>query len=81
MFSDSDIQSASDDIADLLTAYNPLTDDITDFVEITESGSDSFVAVDTDGGADNFIQIAQLKNITGIMDEESLETSGRLITA
>ncbi|MCB1530508.1 MAG: type I secretion C-terminal target domain-containing protein [Alphaproteobacteria bacterium] len=67
------------DIADLLFAYDPITDAITDFVQITDNGTDSFLAVDADGGADNFVQIAQISNVTGLTDEEALETAGNLI--
>ncbi|WP_339635793.1 calcium-binding protein [uncultured Sneathiella sp.] len=69
------------DISDLLIEYDPLTDAITDFVHITSNGTNSFLRVDADGGANNFIQIAQLSNVTGLSDEEALETSGNLITA
>ncbi len=68
------------DISDVIIGYDPLTEAISDFVQITESGSHSYLAVDTDGGADNFVQIAQIKNITGLTDEEALETSGNLVT-
>jgi len=64
----------------LLIGYDPLTDAITDFVHITSSGSNSYLRVDTDGGANNFIQIAQISNNTALSDEEALETSGTLIT-
>ncbi len=69
------------DLTDLLGAYDPLTDAITDFIEITDNGTDSYLAVDADGGADNFIQIATLLNVTGLTDETSLENSGKLIAA
>lgn len=69
------------DLSDLLGAYDPLTDAITDFIEITDNGTDSYLAVDADGGGDNYIQIATLLNITGLTDETSLENSGKLITA
>ena len=69
------------DIADLLTGYDPLTDAIADFVQITDNGTDSFLAVDADGGADNFVQVAELRNVIGLTDEEALETAGNLITA
>ncbi|MCB9983348.1 MAG: cadherin-like domain-containing protein [Rhodospirillales bacterium] len=68
------------DISDLLTAYDPLTDAITDFVHMTSDGTHSYLRVDADGGADNFIQIAQISNVTGLGDEEALETAGTLIT-
>jgi Ca2+-binding RTX toxin-like protein len=69
------------DISDILNGYDPLTDAITDFVQITEDGSNSYLNVDADGGADNFVQIAYLYNATGLTDEEALETSGNLIAA
>ena len=68
------------DVSDLLSGYNPLTDSIVDFVQITDNGTDSFVSVDTSGSASNFVQIATLTNVTGLMDEALLETSGHLLT-
>lgn len=69
------------DVSDLLEGYDPLSDLITDFVEITDDGTHSFLKVDADGGADNFVQIAQISNKTGLTDEDALETSGALIAA
>lgn len=69
------------DVSDLLSGYDPLADAITDFVQITESSGNSYLNVDTDGGADNFVQVAYLYNETGLTDEAALETSGNLITA
>lgn len=68
------------DISDLLVGYDALTMAITDFVQITDNGTNSFLAVDIDGGANNFVQLATLSNVIGLTDEEALETSGRLIT-
>jgi hypothetical protein len=68
-------------IADVLTEYDPLTDLLTDFVEITTSGSNSILSVDVDGGANSFVQIATIIGVTGLTNEDALETSGRLITA
>ena len=67
------------DVSDILTGYDPLTDLISDFVQITDNGTHSFLAVDADGGANNFIQIAQLSNVTGLTDEAALVASGNLI--
>lgn len=69
------------DISDLLIGYDPLTDAISDFVEITESGSNSYLSVDADGGANNFVQVAYIYNETGLTDEDALEVSGNLIAA
>ncbi|MCP5347359.1 MAG: type I secretion C-terminal target domain-containing protein [Gammaproteobacteria bacterium] len=80
---DFDISTDNDaiNIADLLTAYDPLSDAITDFVQITDDGTDSTLKVDVDGGADNFVTIATIEGITGLTDEAALETSGNLIAA
>ncbi len=69
------------DISDILGAYDPLADAITDFVQITDDGTDSTLFVDADGGADNFVAIALIDNKTGLTDEAALETSGILIAA
>ena len=73
-------ESDAIDISDLLSAYDPLNDAITDFVQITDNGTHSYLAVDIDGGADNFVQIATIFNSTGLTDEAALESSGNLIT-
>jgi hypothetical protein len=62
-----------------LPGYDPLTDLITDFVQITDDGTHSYLAVDADGGADNFQQVAQINNVTGLTDEATLEANGNLI--
>jgi Ca2+-binding RTX toxin-like protein len=69
------------DISSLLSAYDALTDLITDFVRITDSGGDSVLSVDIDGGADAFTQIALLLGVSGLTDEAALESAGNLITA
>ncbi len=68
-------------VSDLISGYDPLSDAISDFVQITDDGTHSTLFVDTDGGADNFTEVATLFNITGLSDEEALETSGNLIAA
>ena len=68
------------DVSDLLSGYDPFTDLITDFVQITDNGTDSILSVDADGGADGFVQIATLQAVTGLTDEAALETAGNLIT-
>ncbi len=73
------------DISDILdnTSYVHGTDDIEDWLEITDSGSDSVVKIDTTG-AGSFgagTQVATLEGITGLTDEQALVTSGNLIAA
>jgi Ca2+-binding RTX toxin-like protein len=80
---DFDVTNDNDviDIVDLLSAYDPLTDAITDFVQITDNGTDSTLKVDVDGGADNFVTIATIEGVTGLTDEAALVTSGNLLAA
>ena len=68
------------DIADLLSGYDPLSDAISDFVQITDDGTNSTIAVDADGGADNYVTVATLLNAAGLTNEDALESSGTLIT-
>jgi hypothetical protein len=73
------------DISDILvsTAYNHGVDLITDWGQITTSGSDSIVKVDRDGtgGTYSLAQIATLQGITGLTDEAALVSSGNLVVA
>ncbi len=69
------------DISDLLSAYDPMSDAITDFVQITDNGTDSTLAVDADGGADNFVAVASILNATGLTDEAALVSNGTLLAA
>lgn len=68
------------DIADLLDLYDPLTHAITDFVRITQDGANNILAVDVNGGADNFVNLVTLLN-TGVelSDEQAMVNSGRLL--
>ncbi len=68
------------DISALLSGYDPITDAINDYVQFTSNGDDTFIAVDADGGGDNFVQIATLHGISDLAVESDLETSGHLIT-
>ncbi len=68
------------DLSDILSGYDPLSDAIIDFIEITDNGTDSILSVDADGGGDNFVQVATLLNVTGLTDEQVLEASGNLVT-
>lgn len=72
-------QGDSLDVSDILSGYDLLTDLIADFVRITDNGTDSFLAVDADGGANNFVQLAVVSNVTGLTNEDALEAAGNLI--
>ncbi|MBK7361852.1 MAG: type I secretion C-terminal target domain-containing protein [Micavibrio sp.] len=69
------------DIKDLLTGYDPVTKAITDFIQITTSGTSSIVKIDANGltGGTAWTQIATLENITGLTDEAALRNNGTII--
>ncbi len=71
------------DIKDILVGFDPLTSVIADFIEITDSGSNSIVKVDRDGADTTYslIQIATLTGVTGLTDEAALLASGNIIAA
>lgn len=71
------------DIKELLVGYDPLTSAITDFLQITTSGSNSLVKVDRDGVGTGYslTQIAMIEGVTGLTDEQALLTNGNLVVA
>jgi Ca2+-binding RTX toxin-like protein len=73
------VQNDAIDLSDLLTAYDPNTQAIEDFVQITDDGTHSTVAVDAAGTGAAFIDIAQVLNVTGLTDEAALVNNGTLI--
>jgi Ca2+-binding RTX toxin-like protein len=68
------------DISDLLALYDPLSHAITDFVSITQSGSNSALFVDRDGAGAGYgaQQIATISGVTGITDVAALIANGHL---
>ena len=56
------------DISDIITGYDPLADDLNDFVALTESAGNTTVSVDSDGAANgsNYTDIAVLNGVTGL---------------
>jgi len=69
------------DLKDVISGYDPATMAITDWVQITTSGSDSIVKVDIDGtgSAHTWQQIATIVGVTGLTDEAALVASGNLV--
>lgn len=75
------------DVSDILSAYDPLTHAISDFVRITDNGTHSFLSVDADGGGNSFTQIAQLSSVTNIsagatateIELQAMITAGTLV--
>lgn len=68
------------DFSDLLIGYDPITDAINDFIQVTSDGTDTVVAIDADGGGDNFVDVATLHGISGLPSESELEAAGTIIT-
>ncbi|HYD18830.1 MAG TPA: type I secretion C-terminal target domain-containing protein [Patescibacteria group bacterium] len=69
------------DIGDLLTGFDPMSDILTEYVRVSDSGSDSIVEIDRDGAGTGFgwTQVATLTGVTGLTDEDALVTAGNLI--
>jgi Ca2+-binding RTX toxin-like protein len=71
------------DIRNLLTGFDPFTDNVTDWVRISDSGGNSSVEVDRDGtgGGYGWTQMATLTGVTGLTDEAALVASGNLVVS
>ncbi|MGE4529678.1 MAG: type I secretion C-terminal target domain-containing protein, partial [Rhodospirillaceae bacterium] len=70
------------DLRAVLSGYDPLEDDIADFVQFTNAGSNSELAVDLDGAGTvyGWTQIATVNGHINL-DAETLLTSGHLLAA
>jgi len=68
------------DIADMLTGYTAGVSDINDFVRFTNSGADTLVQVDANGGAGgvNFTTIATINDLNDL-DADALLYNGSII--
>lgn len=81
-----DFNTGDGDVIDLrhvLTGYNPLSDDLNDFLQISDSGGNSILSVDPDGTGmtNSFTQIATLNGVTGLSNVADLVTNGNLLAA
>lgn len=68
------------DISDVLSNYNPLDHVLTDFVQMYESGTYTYLHVDVDGSG-NYVRVAAIANVTGLGDVDSLAADGTLVIA
>lgn len=71
------------DLGDVLDGiYDPMSDDLTDFVQLSQSSSDTVVSIDRDGAGSTYgwTQIALLQGVAHT-DPEALVTSGHLLAA
>lgn len=68
------------DISDLLVGYTSGVDDLNDWVQITESGGNSTIAVDANGlaGGSSYIDIVQINGVAGL-DVDTMLTNGHII--
>ena len=69
------------DISDILQGFDPLTDALEDFVQITRQGSRSTLFVDADGGGDEFTALASMTFTPDLTDEAALVADGTLLIA
>jgi Ca2+-binding RTX toxin-like protein len=68
------------DIEDLLSGFDPMTDDYTDFVSLTEAGGNTSIGIDRDGtgGTYSSINVVLLQGVTGL-NLGDLITDGNLV--
>lgn len=68
---------------DIAIGYDPLTDLITDWVQMTTSSSNTLLKVDRDGTDSTYgwTQIATIQGVTGLTDEAALVSGGQLLVA
>ena len=72
------------DIADVLDGiYDPMSDVLADFVQISESGGDTLLSVDQDGAGMTYgwTQIATIQGVTGLSSADDMVTAGQLLVA
>lgn len=69
------------DVSDVLSAYDPATDVLSDFVRILDSGANAYVQVDVDGAANGhaYRAVFMLADGAGIGDADTLVADGNLI--
>jgi Ca2+-binding RTX toxin-like protein len=65
------------DLAALLTAYDPASDAVADFVALSESGGNTTVSIDQVGGGNHTIDVVELSGVTGL-DLASLIASSNI---
>lgn len=70
-------------LKDILIGYNPVTNLITNFVEMTTSESNTIIKVDRDGEGTtySFTQVGTINGVTGMTDEAAMVTAGRLVVS
>lgn len=72
------------DISDVLDGiYNPMTDILSDFVQIIESDGNTQLSIDRDGAGATYgwTQIAVIQGVTGLNSVEDMVTGGQMVVA
>ncbi len=65
-FTINDVDEDVLELSDMLGMYDSVTDALTDFLLVTDDGTDTYVSADMDGGGDSFVLFACLEGITGL---------------
>ncbi len=82
-----DFSAGEGDTIDLLDVldgiYDPMTDDLLDFVQLSESAGDTLLSIDRDGTGMTYgwTQIASIQGVTGLGDADAMVTAGQLLAA
>ncbi|MEL7049433.1 MAG: type I secretion C-terminal target domain-containing protein, partial [Pseudomonadota bacterium] len=66
------------DISDLLQGFDEATSVLSEFVQVSEGGGNTTVAVDVNGGGNSFVDAVVLEGVTGL-DVNTLKTNENLI--
>ncbi len=82
-----DFSTSEGDTIDLLDVldgiYDEMTDDLLDFVQLSESAGDTLLSIDRDGTGMTYgwTQIASIQGVTGLGDADAMVTAGQLLVA
>ncbi|MBI1326972.1 MAG: type I secretion C-terminal target domain-containing protein [Alphaproteobacteria bacterium] len=70
------------DLSSILSAYNPLTQNIANYIQLTEGGGNTTIAVDTNGttGGVSFTNVAILNGVTGLNIHEMLAGDNLIVS-
>lgn len=68
-------------LTDILDGYDPndIDDAISDFIQLTSSGSDTIVSVNSDGEGNDFVDIAVIQNGVGGASVDTLFDDGNIV--
>lgn len=72
-------QGDSINITDVLDSYDPLTDDIANFVRLVQNGADTELQINADGAGSDFVAAALIVGGTGGADIAAMITAGSLV--